>query len=148
MTELPLPTVLCRYCEQPAKLVSGEVIHGASFKDKMFWLCEPCDAWTNTIPNSNYKPSGLMADKKLRTARRNANQALDRLIRKRMHGEQITFDAGRSKVFRWLQGKMVLPKHDCRIGLFTVEQCEVATGLCIEQLNNLGGDNDNAEKKI
>lgn len=142
-----LPEVICDYCMHPAQLVSGEEIHGDFFKDKHFWLCVSCDAWTGVHPNSNFKPLGRLADKDLRGARKEANELFDKVVRKKMHQHQIPFDYARFKVYRWLRQKLVIPIDQCRIGKFDLELCRQCVFACREKLSTKEKDDDSQEKE-
>lgn len=47
-------TVICPYCNKPAKLVTGEVIYPRTshLHKEFFWLCAPCCVYVGTHRNS------------------------------------------------------------------------------------------------
>jgi len=58
----------CDYCQQQAKLVTGDIIypHRPDLYSKKIWHCEPCRAWVGTHKGT-VKPLGRLANAELRS---------------------------------------------------------------------------------
>lgn len=118
-------SVICPYCQQPAKLVGGEVIYPycPDLAAKKFWFCRPCDAYVGTHSNSRYhKPLGRLANAELRQAKQAAHRLFDP---KWMIGGMT-----RKGAYLWLAGQLDIPLDDCRIGQFDVGMCEQVIDIC------------------
>src|SRR5580700_2416837 len=77
-TEAP-ESVICPYCEQPAKLVdSAEIYGGRSYG--WAYLCSPCRAYVGCHDGTK-RPLGRLANADLRAAKIRAHDAFDKLWR-------------------------------------------------------------------
>ena len=106
----------CPYCDSPAKLVGAKVIypHRPDLFHKLFWVCEPCNAYCGCHPKST-RPLGTLAKAETRAARKRAHAAFDPLWRNGRYN--------RTEAYRLLSEKTGIPASECHIGMMTVEQC-------------------------
>jgi len=116
--------VTCQYCGKPAELVDSARIYGASYGN--MWLCHPCGAYVGCVGKSN-KPLGTLANAELRTARKAAHRAFDRIWR----DEKILT---RVKAYEWLSEKMGKPKKETHIAMFDVAECEKVIDISVKYL--------------
>ena len=118
--------VLCEYCKREAKIVTGGALYGRKDLDhKLFWKCDPCDAWVGCHPSTSF-PLGSLANADLRLARRATHAAFDRMWK--------TGGMTRSQSYDWLAQAMQLPHHLCHIGMFDEAACTRAQKLCNERM--------------
>lgn len=113
--------VICDYCGDPARLVNGTVIypHRRDLVKKMFWQCDPCDAYVGTHENSSkHAPYGRLANAELRRMKQKVHAVFDRLWK------QGT--VSRSAAYRKLGEQMGLPPKKTHIGKFDLDQCHKA----------------------
>jgi len=113
--------VECPYCHQPAKLVTGEVIypHRPDLFDRKFWQCKPCNAYVGTHKSSPvHMPLGRLANAELRLWKQKAHLVFDKFWKNPMTG--LT----RNEAYMMLADKMGIPREQCHIGMFDVEQCK------------------------
>lgn len=115
---------ICPYCGNKAILVTGEVIytHRSDLYDKLFWLCEPCNAYTGCHKNSN-SPLGVIANGELRKAKIDAHNNFDKLWRNN--------NTSRKKAYKWLANELSMPEGECHIGYFDLEKCNTVAKLDI-----------------
>ena len=110
--------VNCPYCKKDAELVNGERIypHRPDLFAKMFWLCEPCNAYVGTHSNSdNNKPLGRLANADLRRAKTAAHAAFDPLWKEGY--------MSRTKAYAWLARRLHIHIQKCHIGMFDLDTC-------------------------
>lgn len=106
--------VICPYCGNTAEFTdSAEIYHGHGYG--MIYLCRPCDAYVGTHKGTD-KPLGRLANAELRRWKIAAHGAFDPLWK----GGEFR----RNEAYRWLAGKMGLPKERTHIGMFDVPQCQ------------------------
>jgi len=117
--------VICQYCNQPAKLVTGQKIypHRPDLHHKHFWECEPCKAFVGCHARGNgygdgTTPLGILANPQLRQLKSAVHAKFDPAWKS---GEFT-----RSEAYGWLAEQLGIPKHECHIGLFTKEMCHKA----------------------
>lgn len=117
--------VKCPYCEQPAKLVTGDTIypHRPDLRWKLFWLCRPCDAYVGChLSGDGTSPFGTMANAELRAARIKAHAAFDPIWKEEY--------MPRRKAYSWLADQLgIHPKH-CHISWFDLETCQRVPAIC------------------
>src|ERR1043165_2750784 len=120
-------TVTCPYCNSPAQLVTGVAIypHRSDLHEKKFYLCPPCGAWVGCHHSTN-QPLGRLANAELRQANIAAHAAFDRLWKQTT--PTGTFD--RSAAYQWLADQLGVPRSECHIGMFDVEQCRLVVAIC------------------
>jgi hypothetical protein len=109
----------CRYCGQPARLVSGDAIypHRPDLARLKFWRCSPCDAWVG-VHKGTQNALGILAKAELRRLKSEVHAAFDPVWKdKRM---------GRSKAYYWLAQGLGISADDCHIGLFDEARCMAA----------------------
>jgi hypothetical protein len=108
--------VICDYCGEPAKLVTGRSIypHRPDLYKKKMWLCEPCDAYVGC--HRDGKPLGRLANAELRQIRMKTHALFDPVWK----SGRMT----RSEAYARLAKKLNIPKKKCHIGMFDVEDCQ------------------------
>lgn len=124
----------CHYCGREAKLVTGDVIypHRPDLANLNFWLCAPCDAYVgchkrgarigiNAVSDGTV-PLGRLANAELRRWKSLTHEAFDPLWKQ---GGMT-----RGAAYAWLAHKLGIPKNECHIGFFTLEQCQEAVRIC------------------
>lgn len=124
--------ILCPYCEAPAVLVSGDVIYPyrSDLRAKRFWLCQPCDAYVgcHAAPQGDGTvPLGRLANAELRQAKIAAHAAFDPL----WHQARPKRPMKRKAAYTWLAEQLGIPRKQCHIGKFDVEQCKRVVELCV-----------------
>lgn len=109
--------VVCPYCGKDAELLTGEQVYGSSlYRDKLLWVCKPCDARVGCHAGGD-TPLGTLANEELRRARMLAHAAFDPLWR----GNAAAMR--RREAYEWLAGELDVPVNDCHIGNFDKETC-------------------------
>jgi len=119
--------VMCPYCLNEAKLVTGKEIYGFGHGEKMFYQCRPCMAWVGCHRISN-KPLGTLANSELRVWRQKAHKAFDKQWD--YPGAKTSRSRRRGKAYHWLRHKMNLEKKNCHIAMFDIRQCQQAILIC------------------
>lgn len=117
-------SVICPYCDKPARLVTGHAIypHRPDLLGKKFWLCTPCDAWVGCHPrNKKHKhtgaePLGRLANGELRKAKQAAHAAFDPLWRSKT--------MSRKEAYQWLASQLGISPQNCHIGMMDVDSCK------------------------
>jgi hypothetical protein len=108
-------TVICPYCNKPAKLVDSSIVYGGKSYG-MIWLCQPCDAYVGVHKNSkDHAPLGRLANAELRWWKREAHAAFDPLWKE---GTMSRGDA-----YRWMQRVLVMSQYEAHIGKFDISEC-------------------------
>ena len=109
--------VTCQYCGKQAELVGGHVIypHRDDLRSKQFYLCIACDAYVGCHRNTD-RPLGQLANRETRLMRQMAHAAFDPI----WNGTHIS----RNDAYGALTYSLAIPKDQCHIGMFDVEQCE------------------------
>ena len=109
----------CYYCQQPAKLVGGDVIypHRPDLASKRFHHCAPCGAYVGCHPGTT-KPLGILAKAELRALKSRVHAAFDPIWR----GKTMR----RSEAYRWLADGIGIPATECHVGMFSEERCKAA----------------------
>ena len=122
--------VICPYCGNPSKLVSGDTIYTERRDLALlkYYRCVPCDAHVGChkpgtfvyignkkINSDGSLPMGQLADAQLRAARQVAHAVFDPIWR----------DAGtpRRAAYDWLARQMGLPVERTHIAEFDLAQC-------------------------
>lgn len=146
MTRLP---PICRYCRAPARLVDSKEIYGRSYG--MIWLCSnypDCDAYVG-CHNGTHEPLGILANPKLRAAKKRAHAAFDPLWKEapamyddlpddstpagaklRRKQEHRIRQRARKRAYQWLAEQLGISANDCHIGFFDLDQCERVVSVC------------------
>lgn len=121
---------VCPYCTVPAELVTGDKIYPnlPDLKDKLFWRCLPCMAWTGTHKGTK-RALGRLSNLKLRRLKRRAHRAFDPLWERKIKmGFAKAF--ARNKAYEWLAGELGIEVDKCHIGHFDEEMCERVIAIC------------------
>ena len=68
----------CPYCDSMAEWVDNSEVYRTTYgkKNRMIWLCRPCDAYVGCHTNTK-RPLGTLAKKELRLWRIRAHNAID-----------------------------------------------------------------------
>lgn len=108
----------CDNCQSPRIVnANNSIIYGRNYGDwPRVWFCRNCNAAVSCHPGTNY-PMGKMATSETRDARRRAHKHFDKIFRK--HKIMSRTDA-----YFWLARSMNIPKDECHISHFNIEQCE------------------------
>lgn len=129
-------TPICPYCGQFSKKVSGEAIypHRPDLFHKVFYQCQPCDAYVGTHPGAD-KPLGRLADSELRTWKKRAHAAFDpiwqeRFEVRRQKDPRYKKGMARGGRYKKLADLMGIPRDECHIGMFDIERCKQAIAVC------------------
>ncbi len=100
----------CPYCGSTVVFRSAEGIYSKPYDDSLLCVCSrypECDAYVKCHPGTR-SPMGQLADKKLRTLRRQAHRSFNKL-----------FESGlmtRKDAYVWLSDRMMLPAGMTHIG--------------------------------
>lgn len=120
----------CPYCGSDAEVVTGAVLYGQPWADyawKKFWRCAPCGAHVGCHGGTE-TPLGTLANGELRAARSKAHAVFDPLWKTR--------GMPRVDAYAWLARELEIPRVDCHIGQFNLEQCArvlvVVAALCAD----------------
>lgn len=120
--------VICCYCGDRAKLVTGAELYGAArcrpeFEKNWYWSCRPCKAYVGTHRNSpDFAPMGIIADQARRHARQSAHEAFDPIFKSGLLARRAAYD--------WLARMMGMPVERCHIAMFNEEQCTEVLRVC------------------
>ena len=125
---------ICKYCNSPSQLVSGDVIypHRQDLHHLNFWRCAPCNAYVgchklganvNGVRSDGTIPLGMLADPELRIAKQRAHAAFDPLWLNKY------FDSRRD-AYKWLAKKLGISPKACHIGMFDVSHCLLVVDHC------------------
>lgn len=134
--------VICPYCGKPAEYVSSTEIYGGRDYG-MAYLCRADKAYVGVHKGTD-RPLGRLANKELRQWKQKAHAAFDPLWEakfKKRHGggEGKSGRPGgphykkayaRNSAYKWLANELEIPRPDCHIGMFDVEQCKRVVELC------------------
>ena len=124
----PAPSV-CRYCFGQVRLADNAEVYGRSYGEWPYlYRCDACDAHVGLHPHTDI-PLGLLADKRLREARRRNKKSFHAL----MHSAGID----RTSAYRWLACKMGIERKQCHWGWFNADQCREAGEICRKELRRM-----------
>lgn len=129
--------VICQYCKQPAKRVTGEKIypHRKDLRNKIFYLCSPCGAYVGCHLGTD-NPLGILANAELRDLKKRAHAVFDPIWKKRLAEKQVAdpkYNKGMARGGRYKKLAEVLgiEKRDCHIGMFSPELCKRTIEACL-----------------
>ena len=116
----------CHYCNQPAKLVGGDVIypHRPDLASKKFWHCAPCGAYVGCHPGTT-RNLGILAKGELRTLKSRVHAAFDPIWRSKQKR--------RSEAYAWLREGLGIPAEECHVGMFDEARCRAALAFLSSQ---------------
>ncbi len=130
--------VTCPYCNQLADLQDSSVVYNQSYG--MIWICLPCQAWVGVHKDSReYKPLGRLANKELREAKIEVHTLFDKLWKHKIIKYNVSKNKARDAGYKWLARQMSIPTSKCHIGMFNLQQCQLAVEICkpyAEKLEN------------
>lgn len=118
MVELILekPTI-CRYCGNEVVFTSNAEIYGREYGNGKCFLCRSCRAFVG-VHTETLTPLGTLANDELRKWRNKAHNEFDKLWK------SPTRVMTRHNAYKWLSKQMNIPKEDCHIALFEIEECK------------------------
>ncbi len=115
--------IKCPYCGSGVRLVDGEVISYNKRYEK-YYVCNrypSCDSYVSTHPGTII-PTGIPANRHLRSLRREAHMAFDQLWK--------TKNMSRTSAYAWLADTLGLDKRTCHIGNFLEGYCILTINEC------------------
>lgn len=117
----------CRYCGGVVELCNNsEVYGGRSFGDWPYcYLCRACGAYVGLHPDTDL-PLGTLADRDLRTKRKEGKTAFYALIKKK--------NWKRDDAYAWLSETLGVQPSQCHWGMFEAEHCDKAKEICDHEL--------------
>lgn len=121
---------ICPYCFGIPELVDSSVVYGKSYGP--IWYCKPCGAYCGCHKGTN-KALGRLADKKLRTAKKEAHKYFDLLWKGYGSSERVN-------AYKWLSKEMNLDPIYTHIGMFDIDQCKLViekSKLFLKDVNRL-----------
>lgn len=125
---------ICPYCGNPSIFhqSSEHLYHGKNYGP--VYECSPCGAWVGCHPGTA-RPLGRLANRELREAKIAAHNEFDRLWRKRYvrkHAVDSRYTKGMARGGRYKELAILLniPREECHIGMFDVDQCKRVRELC------------------
>lgn len=122
-------TVGCPYCGKDCVISDGWQVYGrADLKDKVFWICKPCDARVR-VHEGTCTPLGTPAKAELRKRRMYAHKLFDPMWRAKMRREGVNQKEARGAGYGWLAREMGISKDDCHIAMMDEERIEVCIGV-------------------
>lgn len=105
--------------------VNNSVLYGRNCGNwPKIWYCKNCNAAVSCHPNSHF-PMGKMATETTRKARKRAHKHFDKLFNKHRF-------MSRTAAYKWLARAMNIPREECHMSYFNVEQCEEVVRLSKE----------------
>lgn len=113
-------SVICDYCDEPAVLVDSSIVYKRSYGP--IWYCHEDQAWVGCHPNTEIA-LGTLANKQLRNARKRCKRMLNSLWMP--EGAPMK----RSEAYKWLSEAMDLRLAKTYVGMFNIEQCNLAYDL-------------------
>ena len=125
-------TVICPYCQNPAKLVDSATIYRGRDYGKL-WRCDPCDAHVGVHRNSpDYAPLGRLANKELRQWKMRAHAAFDPLWKTGRHGSPSR-GMRRAEAYRWMREALGMTQEEAHVGKFDVPECKRLIQACFDR---------------
>ncbi len=123
-------TVFCPYCGNKAKIVDGTSIypHREDLSHKVFYKCNPCDAFVGVHADSGNVPLGTLANSELRKARNLAHSSFDPIWRDGL--------LSRGEAYKWLAKELNIKQSDCHIAMFEIETCRKVQVLSTQKYWN------------
>ncbi|WP_199153472.1 zinc-finger-containing protein [Chromobacterium sp. ASV23] len=120
-------SILCPYCGKEAALTTGNMIYPTrpDLAHKKFYRCRPCDAYVGCHGNTD-RPLGTPANRELRGLRNRAHAAFDPLWKE---GDMQLFN-DRTGAYKWLSEQLGVPRSECHIAMFNIDQCKKVVELC------------------
>jgi hypothetical protein len=130
--------LICPYCSSKTEYIDSKYVYGVSYG--MIYICKPCDAYVG-VHKGTSNALGRLADRELRTAKKEAHQFFDKIARTDLAlevGKEFTeIKSPRNKAYAWLAKELNLPIKLTHIGMFDVETCSQVVNICIKKLSEL-----------
>lgn len=121
---------ICRYCEQPAKLLRlGDAGYPYQSDYGPVWACIPCVAWVGCHKGTTNALGGL-ANAELRTWKMKAHAAFDPLWQGKIRRDSCSKSKARKAGYKWLSKQLGIPFDQTHIGYMNVEECKKTVEIC------------------
>lgn len=118
---------ICPYCGRKPKYVDSSIVYGKSYG--MIYFCGDCDAYVGVHYGNSGKPLGRLANRELRSAKKEAHFYFDHLWKRATKKGRSKSDA-RSAAYKWLGENLNIPKEHTHIGMFDVDMCKRVVEIC------------------
>ena len=123
----------CPYCGATTHLRSADGIYFDNSKNAMLYACKNyprCDSYVRVHPGTTI-PMGTVADKKLRTMRKDAHKYFNQIYYRGIMTKQ--------EAYQWLSDFMGLPMASTHIGMMGEYYCQQVIEECQKMLARNGG---------
>lgn len=107
---------ICPYCKSSTRVVDEVYIYGRTYNDRLMICCKnfpQCDSYVGT--HSDGMTLGRLANKELRSWKKQAHEAFDKLWRDK--------HIGRDTAYENLADALNIPDKYCHIGMFKKDTC-------------------------
>lgn len=121
---------ICPYCGSSTKRTDQMEIYGRVFSSNEVIVCSnypKCDSYVGC--HSTGEPLGRLADKKLRSAKKEAHFYFDQLWKK--------YKTNRGFLYQCLSDYLEIPPEFTHIGMFKVETCKKVTNWSKERIKEI-----------
>lgn len=113
---------ICPFCQGRIKYTSNSEIYGKEYGNGKCYLCKKCDAYVGVHNNTNIA-LGIIANKKMRTLKKECHEIFDRLW---INGKQ------RNQLYHKLSKLMNIERKHCHFGHFDIPELEKALKILKE----------------
>lgn len=126
----------CPDCGKKAKFLNNSASLYGGKNHGPLYVCRDCDTRVGCHKGTK-KPLGTMAGKKIRAARQRAHNAFDPIWNDKCWPKGVKAPMKRIPAYEWLAGRMEIADiHDCHIGSFDVELCDLVVAVSKKYLEN------------
>ena len=108
---------ICPYCKSGTRITTEEEVYGKTYKGRSIIACNnfpACDSFVGT--HDDGVVLGRLANKELRTAKRNAHHYFDKIWKERY--------VDRTTLYEELSDYLGIPDEYTHIGMFGVDTCK------------------------
>ena len=123
----------CPYCGSPVILRSADGIYRENANGTMLYVCKRypmCDAYVRTHQGTN-RPVGTLANRELRSLRREAHRYFDRLY--------LSGIMNKEQAYEWLARLIQAPMSEAHIGYLGEYYCRQVIDACRAMLTSCKG---------
>lgn len=123
----------CPYCGATTHLRSADGIYFDNSKNAMLYVCKNyprCDSYVRVHPGTTI-PMGTVANKKLRTMRKDAHKYFNQIYYRGIMTKQ--------EAYQWLSEFMGLPMESTHIGMMGEYYCQMVIDECQKVLARNAG---------
>jgi len=103
----------CPYCDHKAVIKTAKEYKGMD-QDMCYWVCPHCEDASVTTIKGTYRPSGVLADARLRRLRS--------LVHQQVAFKKTEFNENRVEIQRWIASLLKIDTEEAKIGVMTEEQ--------------------------